>query len=209
MERDTYDKIWNIITDTAISLKNDAKKSNVIFIDIQRDEIYNRYQEFRDFIKEKHMEKSAFRIDRHKVAACMACAIMQVRPMNISRKDPVASDMRLAHFANECLAFFTALSIMKAFTKTVLEIEKAGADAPESDGVDISSLSKVPIPVLEKIVSEGYVFPNGKYDDYLIWQLTAFSDIHAFKDYILSLSCMLFFIESYTMGTYAGDITEI
>lgn len=198
MNIETYDNIWNIIKDTAIAINNDISSTKIEFSEFQKDEIYRRYSEFRDSLKIKHMGGLEARIDRHKVAACMGCAIMQAKPMQIKVKE---TDIRLAYFANECLSFFTALSIMRAFTKTVLE-KKINESKEIEDGLDSSTLANIPNNILNKIIEDGYIFPKGKNNDYLLWQLMALNDVSDFRDYSLCLSNTLFIIEEYSILFY-------
>lgn len=135
------------------------------------------------------------RIDRHKVAACMACALLRVSPIRTKQSEEAE---RLLFYSNETLAFLVALSIMKSFTKAVLD----SAGKADEDGYDKSALGKYNEESLRGIVDNGYKFPAGLHDNYLSWQLMALSDIENYKDFILSLSCTLFLIEEYSIMCY-------
>ena len=210
MEKEKFDEVWNIINDTATAIQNETR-GGAKFNASQKDTIYRHYQNLNKLCKQRHMagfhesnhygnrvvetistDKETL-LDRHKVASCMACAIMRVRPMEITDIGNVATN--LSHYANEVLAFFVALSIMKSFTNRVWKGQK------ENDiNIDDSSLSKVDEGILKNIVENGYVFPQRHEEGvYLLWQLIALADVGDFTEYVISLSCTLFLIEEYTI----------
>jgi hypothetical protein len=212
MTADTFDRLWGTICNTAASIENDTG-GRAAFQPSKKDDVYFNYNKFSRLCRHRHMDsggkklrkvaKDSPRIDRHKVASCVACAILQVRPMDIRRDEETA---RLAHFANETLAFLVALSVMKSFTKTIIEIKEGDARYKNDDGVDVSALSRTKTRVLQRIVDDGYVFPRIGNSDYLLWQIMAMSDIRLLDDYILSLSCILFLIEAHSLCSYEKQV---
>jgi hypothetical protein len=214
MKDETFDKIWNIICDTAMAIENDTNK-RAHFRPVPKDElkgeIKRRYEEFRGLCKERHMLRrndntlidngDDRRIDRHKVAACFACALLHTSPLN-QEKDKEAT--KLLYYANETLAFLVALSIMKSFTNAVVELResKNSKNSSYEDGVDMSALSRYDSGLLMRIVEDGYRFPEGPHNDFLLWQLMALSDINNYSEFILSLSCTLFLIEGFSIEYY-------
>ena len=223
MTKDKFGHIWNIIRDTADAIHNDTGRGDTEvaakLIDLQKDAVYMRYEELSRSCKERHMagfhdqygriptlEKTRIvtevKIDRHKIASCIACSLLRVRPMELAELKETTSN--LSYYANEVLAFFVALSVMKSFTKKVLDIkQKKGKLENHEDDIDDSSLFGIDDGILERIVEEGYILPTrGTHDDYLLWQLIALADLGNFGDYVISLSCTLFLIEEYTIQSY-------
>jgi len=228
MTKDRFKKIWNIIKDTADAIHNDTggNESEVAakLNDSQMDAVYMRYEELNKLCKKKHMAvfhsqygkipgseettKREKRIDRHKIASCIACSLLRMRPMK--RAEPTESTSNLSYYANEVLAFFVALSVMKSFTKEVLDIKRKSKIETDEADVEDSSLFEIDDGILERIVEEGYKFPSrGTHDDYLLWQLIAFADISDFGNYVISLSCTLFLIEEYTIQSYQNSIQQL
>lgn len=120
MEKETYEKIWkNIVVPI---YKNISNGDNNIFINEKsKNKIFKRYIKIRDNIKKKYMEDSNSNIDRHKIASIMMVAIEEVYPIKVSKKyifqlwrSKKELDMRYV-YANEILAFFTALSIIENY----------------------------------------------------------------------------------------------
>jgi len=120
MEKETYDRIWNNIVLPIYSNISNGDK-NIFFNENSKNKIFNRYIKIRDNIKKKYMEDSESNIDRHKIASVMMAAIEEVYPIKVSKKyifqlwrSKKELDKRYV-YANETLAFFTALSIIENY----------------------------------------------------------------------------------------------
>ena len=120
MEKETYDRIWdNIVMPIYDNISNNDP--NMSFNKKSKKRIFERYIKIRDKVKKKYMEDSDSNIDRHKIASAMMAAIEDVYPIKISKKyifqlwkDKKELDERYV-YANETLAFFTALSIIENY----------------------------------------------------------------------------------------------
>lgn len=120
MEKETYDRIWdNIVIPIYDNISNNDP--NMSFNKKSKKRIFERYIKIRDKVKKKYMEDSDSNIDRHKIASAMMAAIEDVYPIKISKKyifqlwkDKKELDERYV-YANETLAFFTALSIIENY----------------------------------------------------------------------------------------------
>lgn len=92
--------------------------------------IYKCYQEKRDSVKNKYMQKADdVALDRHKVAACMVYAILKVQPIKVNRFLWNLPEQKL--LANEYLAFYVALNIIAMYKRDELreaKMEKEAAD---------------------------------------------------------------------------------
>ena len=120
MEKETYDRIWNnIIFPIYENICDNG--NNISFNERTKNKIFRRYKKIRDKVKRKYMEDSEANIDRHKIASVMMVAIEEVYPIKISKKyifkmwkSRQELDRRYI-YANETLAFFTALSIIENY----------------------------------------------------------------------------------------------
>lgn len=120
MEYRTYEDIWkNIILPIYDNIC--GGNSNFSLNTNNKDKILKKYIKIRDQVKKKYMDDSDHNIDRHKIAAIMMAAIEEVYPIKISiryilqlKRDGKEIDKRFM-YANETLAFFTALSILENF----------------------------------------------------------------------------------------------
>lgn len=120
MEKETYDRIWkNIILPIYDNISDGTL--NMSLAEINKKKIFNRYIKIRDRMKKKYMEDSDMNIDRHKIASIMMTAIEEVYPIKISKKyifqlwkEKKELNERYV-YANETLAFFTALSIIESY----------------------------------------------------------------------------------------------
>ncbi|WP_432366521.1 hypothetical protein [Blautia luti] len=121
MEKETYDRIWNnIIVPIYTNISNN---DFYMYFNKSRNKkkIFQKYNIIRDEFKKKYMDDSEVNIDRHKIASVMMAAIEEVYPIKISKKyvfqlwkNKEELDARYV-YANETLAFFTALSIIENY----------------------------------------------------------------------------------------------
>lgn len=120
MEKETYDRIWkNIVIPIYDNINNGD--DFIFFNEKTKNKIFKRYIKIRNKIKKKYMEDSDSNIDRHKIASVMMVAIEEVYPIKVSKKyifqlwkSKKELDKRYV-YANETLAFFTALSIIENY----------------------------------------------------------------------------------------------
>lgn len=120
MEKETYDRIWKNIVLPIYENISDGDK-NISLENKNKNKIFRRYIKIRNNIKKKYMEDSDSNIDRHKIASVMMAAIEEVYPIKVSKKyifklwkSKKELDRRYI-YANETLAFFTALSIIENY----------------------------------------------------------------------------------------------
>lgn len=85
------------------------------------DKIYMHYQRQRKYIHDNYMMDADANIDRHKIAACLMCSIEKIQPLKLPLKfqlQLLKSNGKLTKFqsyANEYLAFYSAVSILDNF----------------------------------------------------------------------------------------------
>lgn len=119
MKKSDYEKIINniIIPLTNEILKSDNnKKYNLVKLSKNFDDkllkIINNYI---CFIKKSIMITN--QIDRHKISACVMCAIIKYNPFSISKK---GYNIENLFFANELLGIYTAVSILECYNKDLI-----------------------------------------------------------------------------------------
>lgn len=77
--------------------------------------VYVFYQRKRDEIKKNYMTPPVKALDRHKVAVCMAYAILRSRVMRVDRwRMPLPNEILMA---NEYLAIYTAINIIEQYKR--------------------------------------------------------------------------------------------
>lgn len=119
MTFEKFNEIWeNIFKPTMAEIDTEhicRLKLNAI------NKVYVEYQTQRKNIHENCMENYEGYIDRHKVAACLMCAIEKIQPVFIpfSIKFKLLKEnkklSRQLSYINEYLAFYSAISILDAF----------------------------------------------------------------------------------------------
>ncbi len=119
-------------------------------------------------------------LDRHKVASCVAGAILSTRPMNADI-DTQKSNFNLLYFANESLALFSALGIVKAFIRA-----------------DTNNIMKLDLNLKSAFLESGFLFPEPVHSDYLPWLLFLLRESSKIGYNVLSFSNILFLLETYT-----------
>lgn len=120
MEKGTYDRIWNNIVLPIYENISDGAP-NMFLAERNKKKIFRKYIKIRDKIKKKYMEDSDLNIDRHKIASIMMTAIEEVYPIKVYKKYILQLWKKKEElneryvYANETLAFFTALSIIESY----------------------------------------------------------------------------------------------
>lgn len=118
MKKETFDSIWDYIVIPIF--ENISDNSNILSLK-NKDKVFKKYLSLKEEIKKLYMEKDCLTIDRHKIAAAMMKAIVEVSPIKNSWKYILkcwrmkkAIEYRYL-YSNEYLGFFTALSILENF----------------------------------------------------------------------------------------------
>lgn len=129
-----------------------------------------------------YMSEPDGRIDRHKVGAAMARAILHVQPLILvapfDERDKTIKNT--GHFANEILAFHVALSIVQSF---ILTKANRSNDATTTE-----------------VFKDGFVFPPAQHESYDMHTCKAlhYAKIEGRSDLFIFAN-LLFMIESYTL----------
>lgn len=193
MDKIKFDELWERIRLIAHEIKNTCQDGTEV-VESKKDELREEYNLLRIGAGKVHLRDSvniefsveSTRMDRHKVASCMAGAILKVgilsQPKNI---DPKGRKM-ISYFANETLAAFSGLAIVKAFIR---------ADKNNEIGYSNEILEKK-----DKFLEEGFIFPSPTQDDFLPWLIYAFSDSKNTKYNVMAFSNIFYLLEAYTFS---------
>lgn len=119
MKREKFNDIYNNLIK---NLKSDLDSEHIAKFKLFSDErIFCKYQKERNKIKKYYMKNPNENIDRHKIAACMMFAIMDIYPIYIPLKYKIKAILKREPFSqelsyiNEYIAIYTALSILDNF----------------------------------------------------------------------------------------------
>ncbi len=120
MTAEKFDEIWfsiiepiskNICKDVDFfSIRKNAKKN-----------VFRHYINIKETVKKHYMSNKQQNIDRHKIAACLMKAILEVYPLRLSIMHVIKLWHSKKHleekyiYANETLAFYSGLSILENF----------------------------------------------------------------------------------------------
>ena len=152
MERSKFDELWNnIIYSTAVNLEENNKNS-LTFDSSKKERIYSHYENYRKQYKSEWFVKEG-RIDRHKIASFMICAIVTEEPMKIKSNEKNPFEVRAS---NEMLAILSGISILKSFI-----IEDFNYSQP-----------KPPDDYIENFAKEGIKFPPPSDSEHYLLQLS-------------------------------------
>lgn len=145
-------------------------------------QIWEKYEDFRDHCKKEYMKPGTNRLDRHKVCSCLMLAILVSAPLHYKEAD----DRTKLFVYNEQLAITTGLSLMRAFIVN-------GKDA-EGNMKAHSILS-----VEKKIFDDGFTFPEAFHSQQYrqSFAVELYFTRKEEKYNILSLSNTLFLLEQY------------
>lgn len=184
MKTETFNEIYiNVILPGAKSISSGL--TTLVFNEICKEKIYEKYEEARDDIL--RIMPSESRIDRHKVAACIGYAIICTKPFEIDDHDEM--EFREV-FANELLAVYSSLSVLKSFILSAAE-----------ENLDDSVNKK-----LIEIFNDKFIFPKPKHEDYVEYLVK--NIYHSRKSQCfdtLTFSNLLYMIEEYTIKSYECD----
>lgn len=191
MDKQEFKKFWdNCINPTYEKL---LKKDDSLYIrDGSFDSLCRCYNDIKNHTKRMFMKKSeeTIRLDRHKIAACMAKAIVIDRPI-CKKVDENYNGAELDFvIANEALAFSVAISILEAYIRLRLE---SGNSLFESETIYI------------KICDNGFCFPDTimhvDYKTSVCWAWHQ-SVIEGHFD-VLGAANLFFMIENYSLQVYS------
>lgn len=186
MTLEKFSDLWKNVGNAAQDIVNSCK-DGTLFDEKKESYIHYEYNKLRDYCKKQHLKVQGTihpdkdpLLDRHKVAACIAGAILSTRPM----ESPAGLDSdrsRLSYFSNEVLALFSALGIVKSFIR--------------SDHDNVMNLD----PDLKSDFLEvGFLFPEPLHDDYLPWLLFLLQESSKIGFNVLSFSNILYLLETHT-----------
>lgn len=193
MTSEKFNELWIQIGNAAQDIVNTCNDGTQ-FNQKKKEYISFEYDKFRRFCKERHLrsahvditandvkEPEISRIDRHKIGACIAGAILSAKPLEYTGSD--VGRKRISYLANETLALFSALAIVKSFIRS-----------------DKESLIQFPGAIKEDFLSYGFKFPQPQYDEYLPWLLYLLQESTEIGFNVLSFSNILYLLEVYTIS---------
>ena len=115
MNQNEYEKIVkNIIiplSEELLSSKNNELYNAIKIKKEFDDKLLNKINKLIYYLKKNIVITDE--IDRHKIAACLMCAIVDYSPFKIYKKGYNCEDL---HFANEILAIYSAISLLECYT---------------------------------------------------------------------------------------------
>lgn len=190
MEKDSFDKFWNN------NLYSNATKLEKKYLDYltfdssKKDSILSDYNQYRTHYKE-HEFGGEDRIDRHKVASFMVCAVINQEPMKLKSSASKKSPFEV-RASNELLALLSGLDLLKSYMVEELKRDRASAS------------------YIQGIRQRGLFYPPGKH--HYLMHLT--KDIHlcrcegekVLKNRLIPmLFHVFFFIERYNLLQFQTD----
>ena len=192
MTEKKFEELWVQIRNTALDIVNECN-DGTSFNNKKRNSVEYEYNRLREICKKKHMrsEPDSPRLDRHKVASCIAGAILRVNPLEYYPSKGYCDRIKLSFLANEALSLFSALAIVKSFIRS-----------------DVTNEIKLPTEYKEIFLKNGFLFPEPRYDEYIPWLLYLLQDSSTVEFNVLSFSNILFLIETYTFSIIELEITK-
>lgn len=197
MTEPKFNELWTQIGNVATDIVNTCNDGSH-FNEKKKEYIRYEYEKLRDECKAKHLgasklatnEETDIRLDRHKVAACIAGAILSASPIegpNIRQ----GSSYKVSYFANETLALFAALGIVKSFIRS-----------------DKENVIELDLKTKEVFLKRGFCFPKPTRDDYLHWLLFMLQESTNIGFNVLSFSNILYLLEIHSMSQYKIEELE-
>lgn len=125
MDKQEFKELWDkCILPSFEKLKE--QDSSIFLRDDSQEVLCRSYNDIKNTAKKRFMKVYGKEVvlDRHKVAACLANAIVIDRPVYKKIDDSYTGNEDEFMIANEALAFGVALSILRAFIE--LKLERAG-----------------------------------------------------------------------------------
>ena len=172
MNEDDFLRLWRVSVIPSIA---EIEKHTSIRLDADRvKSVHMAYEVFREGIKSEMLNPRE-PMDRHKVGACMAYAILKASPFPVAS---LSNGSRASRLANELLAFNTAMQIVFDFSKT--------SALQENDGTTAS------------IFSQAAILPQPTKEPYLVYITRTLYNCRIKKEYNVSLfSNTLFVLEKF------------
>lgn len=198
MTTEKFGDLWKQIGNIAQDIENSCQGA-VHFNEEKKTYIQYEYDKFRSHCKH-HLKGTQYQaalkeqsdqeeplLDRHKVASCIAGAILSTRPMEIC---PTAdkSQYNLLYFANESLALFSALGVVKSFIRS-----------------DSKNVMELDLALKDDFLQRGFLFPNPVHSDYLPWLLFILQECSQIGFNVLSFSNILYLLETHTFSQLMID----
>lgn len=191
MNAQEFKTFWD---DCFIPTFNELKKTdNALYIrDGSMDSLCREYNDIKNFVKRAFMKQTAMEIklDRHKIAACLAKAIVLERPICKAIESGYTGKETEFTIANEAMAFSSAMSIMKAYIEY-----KFNKQDPCIENFKYA---------YSEICKHGFTFPetimNVDYKSSVCWAWHH-NAIDGYFD-ILGNANLFFMIENYSLAAY-------
>lgn len=193
MEGKKFEELWQEISNVATDIMNSCHDSTT-FNTGRRDYVRFEYEKLRDNCKDRHFKRPETDdgsgkklLDRHKVAACIAGAVLSASPLALEDSKQEHNN-RLSCFSNEALALFSALGIVQSFISS---------DKENKIGID-SELKK-------DFLLRGFVFPCNAKNDYILWLLFLLQESSKIGFNVLSFSNILYLLEEFTFSQLKNE----
>jgi len=181
------DKIWtDLIYPQAKAL------NNIIPCEIKNDSqqiIWDNYVSFRNHCKENYMENKSHLLDRHKVCACLMCAILKSEFISCNKIHP---DDKL-YVLVEQVAITVGFSLLQGF---IVNSTKTGDKEKEADEKKKDN----------QIFKKGFLLPKGVDINHGVYRNNFAIELYFTRKEetynILSLSHTLYLLEQYTRKAF-------
>lgn len=194
MDKIKFSELWEQVRNIAEDIENSCKHE-VSFNEEKKTFVEYEYDNFRKSCKAhlvkgtqvpKDIDESNVsmspRLDRHKVAACIAGAILKARPLD-AHLSSQEGHCNLSYFCNEALALFSALGIIISFIRS-----------------DSQNKIQLDVALKEDFLNRGFLFPSPVHGTYLPWLLFVLQESSQIGFNVLSFSNILYLLEIYTLS---------
>lgn len=190
MNKQEFSKLWKECIEP--TFEELAKEDTSLYIrNGSFDSLCRLYNDIKNSTKKVYMENSGdtVKLDRHKIAACMAKAIVLERPVCKRVEENYVGTETDFVIANEVLAFLVSIAILKAYIKLKLQKE-------ENSGCEVA---------YRKICESDFVFPQTiMHVDYRTSVCWAWHHniVNGYFD-VLGTANLFFMIENYSIVAYS------
>lgn len=114
-----YETVWENVIFPEMELLCTQESVSCPDYEREKSRIWETYCLLNEHASTTYLETNDGQIDRHKVAACYICAIMDVLPLDVSGADPKYSTSE--YLSNERLAVAVGVSVLGMFDFAVLD----------------------------------------------------------------------------------------
>ena len=143
MTKEKYDDFWDNLF-SKIGLKIQEENSSITFQEDAKDKIWKSYENYRSEYKDKFSFKPEEKIDRHKIATILLCAIVVNRPFDYINKIHNDASPK-ARLSTALFALYCGYSILLNYIKEELKNNK------DSQSIDTTNLRIIfPPPITDK-----------------------------------------------------------